>query len=419
MDLIIRNARLSDRPPQELTDLGIVGGRIVAIGQGLPGHPADVDVYDAKGRLACPGLIESHIHLDKSRIIDRCAPQERARLSPVKGVAPLKKTMTLEDIRGRAQRTLEQCIMHGTTRMRTQVELDPGIGMRGLDAITSLIEDYRWAIDIEICVFPQEGLTNYPGTDELLVEGLKRGVKVIGGAPRYDTDHAGQIERIFALAREFDVDIDIHLDVGDTPDDMDIHLVLDLTRKYKRGGRVVVGHMAKLSLLPPDQVATIARQLTEAGIAVTVLPATDLFLMGRDQDHRVRRGVADANLLMEHGVNCSLSSNNILNPATPYGDCSLIRMANLYANVVQLDRTAQLHECFRMVTDRSAALLNLSDYGFATGNPADVVIINAQSPAQAVAEIAQPVAVFKNGKRTVRWDPPKLMRPQIAGMRHN
>ena len=80
--------------------------------------------------------------------------------------------------------------------------------------------------------------------------------------------------------------------------------------------------MAKPSLLPPAEVARLARQLADTGIGVTVLPATDLFLMGRDQDHGVRRGVADANLLLEHGVKCSLSSNNILNPATPYGDCS-------------------------------------------------------------------------------------------------
>ncbi len=409
MDLIIRNARLADRPSHELTDIGIADGRIVAI---EPGLSAEAEVYDAEGRLACPGLIESHIHLDKSRVIDRCAPQERAELSPIKGVAPLKKSMTVEDVRARAEQTLEQCILHATTRMRTQVEVDPGIGMRGFDAITSLIDDYKWAIEIEICVFPQEGLTNYPGTAELLVESLKRGARVVGGAPRYDTDHSGQIERIFALAREFDVDIDMHLDVGNTPDVMDIHLVLDLTHKYKRGGRVVVGHMAKLSLLPPGQVATIARQLADAGIAVTVLPATDLFLMGRDQDHSIRRGVADANLLLRHGVNCSLSSNNILNPATPYGDCSLIRMANLYANVVQLDRAAQLRECFRMLTDRTASLLNLRDYGFVAGNPADVVILNAQSPEQAISEIAQPVAAFKNGRQTVWWDLPKLMRPR-------
>jgi cytosine/creatinine deaminase len=408
MDLVIRNARLSDRLAEGPLDIGIEGGRIVAITRGLA---ADAEAYDAEGHLVCPGLIETHIHLDKSRIIDRCAPQERSALSPVKGVTPLKQGMTVEDVRARAARTLEECIKHGTTRMRTQVEVDPGIGMRGFEGVQSLIADYRWAIDIEICVFPQEGLISYPGTDELLVEGLKRGAKVIGGAPRYDKDEAGQIHRIFELAREFDVDIDIHLDVGPTADQMNVHLVRELTEKYRRGGRVVVGHMAKLSLLPPDQVAALARSLADTGVAVTVLPTTDLFLMGRNRDHSVVRGVADANLLLKHGVKCSLSSNNILNPATPYGDCSLIRMANLYANVLQVDRPAELRDCFGMLTDMSARLLNLKDYGFAVGNPADVVVINAQAPEQVIAEIAQPLAVFKNGRQTVLWHPPELLRP--------
>lgn len=408
MDLIIRNARFAERPDGVL-DIGIARGRIVAIEHDLS---ADAEVYDAKGRLACPGLIETHIHLDKSRIIDRCAPQERSKLSPVIGVTPLKKDMTVEDVHARAAQTLEQCILHGCTRMRTQVEVDPGIGMRGFEGVQTLIDEYKWAIDIEICVFPQEGLISYPGTDELLVEGLRRGAKVIGGAPRYDKDGPGQIRRIFELARAFDVDIDMHLDVGNTPDSMDIHLVRELTDKYQRGGRVVVGHMAKLSLLAPDKMAALARSLADSGIAVTVLPATDLFLMGRDQDHSIRRGVADANLLMANGVTCSLSTNNVLNPATPYGDCSLIRMANLYANVLQIDRPAQLCECFDMLTHASARLLNLKDYGLTVGNPADVVIINARTPEQAVAEIAQPVAAFKDGRRTVEWNPPELLRPQ-------
>jgi len=409
VDLVIRNARLYDRLSDGPLDIGIERGRIVAIARGLS---AEAEVYDAEGHLVCPGLIETHIHLDKSRIIDRCAPQERSQLSPVKGVTPLKKGMSVEDVRLRAERTLEECVKHGTTRMRTQVEVDPGIGMRGLEGVQSLIADYRWAIDIEICIFPQEGLISYPGTDELLVEGLKRGAGVIGGAPRYDADEAGQIRRIFELAREFDVDIDMHLDVGPTPDAMNIYLVRELTEKYKRGGRVVVGHMAKLSLMPPDEVAALARSLADTGIAVTVLPTTDLFLMGRDRDHSVVRGVADANLLIKHGVSCSLSSNNILNPATPYGDCSLVRMANLYANVLQVDRPAELRECFGMLTDMSARLLNLKNYGFAVGNPADVVVIDAQEPEQVIAEISRPLAVFKNGKRTVVWHPPKLLRPQ-------
>jgi cytosine deaminase len=408
MDLIIHNARLAGRSDEPL-DIGIEGGRIAAIERDIA---ADAAVYDARGLLACPGLIESHIHLDKSRIIDRCAPQQRAALSPVFGVTPVKKTMTVEDVHARAAKTLEQCILHGTTRMRTQVEVDPGIGMRGFDGVQALIDEYKWAIDIELCVFPQEGLISYPGTDELLVEGLKRGAKVIGGAPRYDKDGPGQIRRIFELAREFDVDIDMHLDVGHTADHMYIHLVRELTDQYQRGGRVVAGHMAKLSLLSPDRMADMARSLADSGIAVTVLPATDLFLMGRDQDHSVRRGVADANVLCAHGVKCSLSTNNVLNPATPYGDCSLMRIANLYANVLQLDRPVQLRECFEMLTERSARLLNFKDYGFAVGNPADVVIINAQTPEQAVAEIAQPVAAFKNGRQTMLWNPPELVRPR-------
>ena len=416
MDLIIRNARLFDRLSDGPLDIGVEQGRIIAIERGIS---SEADVYDAKGYLVCPGLIETHIHLDKSRIIDRCAPQERSQLSPVKGVTPLKKSMSVEDVRTRAERTLEECIKHGTTRMRTQVEVDPGIGMRGFEGVQSLITDYRWAIDIEICVFPQEGLISNPGTEELLIEGLKRGARVIGGAPRYDTEEAGQIHRIFELACEFDVDIDMHLDVGPTPDAMNIHLVRELTDKYQRGGRVVVGHMAKLSLMPPDEVAALARSLADTGVAVTVLPTTDLFLMGRNRDHSVVRGVADANLLVKHGVNCSLSSNNVLNPATPYGDCSLVRIANLYANVLQVDRPGELRECFGMLTDMSARLLNLKDYGFAVGNPADVVVIGAQEPEQVIAEISQPLAVFKNGKRTVVWHPPELLRPHhVLDLQH-
>jgi cytosine deaminase len=408
MDLILRNVRLAHRPEAGAVDIGVAGGKIVAIEKGLA---AEAEIYDAGGRVACGGLIETHIHLDKSRIIDRAPPETGRKISPMKQVAALKSGFTVEDVRARAERTLTECILNGATRMRTQVEVDPAIGLRGFEGVQSLVAAYRWAIDIEICVFPQDGLTNYPGTDELLVEALKRGARVVGGAPRYDTDHAGQIRRIFELAREFDVDIDIHLDVGDTPEAMDIHLVCELTEQYRRGGRVAVGHMAKLSTMPPSEVAALARRLAETGVAVTVLPLTDLFVMGRDQDHNVRRGVANANFLVEHGVNCSLSTNNVLNPVTPYGDCSLIRMANLHANVLQISQPAQLREIFAMLTEHSARLLILTDYGIAVGNPADFVVIDAGSPEQAVAEIRQPLAVFKRGRRTVKREPAELVRP--------
>ncbi len=408
MDLVIRNAILSSAPERPPVDVGIAGGRIVAI---EPAIATEAQSYDAAGHLVCAGLVETHIHLDKSRIIDRCPPEDGRNANAVPRVAAVKQGFTVEDVYQRASQTLEGCIKYGTTRMRTHVELDGGVEMRSFEALEQLRRDYAWAIDIELCVFPQEGLTNNPRSDELLVEALKRGAKVIGAAPNYDPDKGGQIHRIFDLAREYDVDIDMHLDSGNSPADMDIHLVCELTRKYGLGGRVAVGHGCKYSTLPPAGLVKLAAEIADAGVAVTVLPATDLFMMGRDQDHSVRRGLADANVLVEHGVNCSISSNNILNPFTPMGDGNLMRLANMQANVCQIGQAHRLRECFCMLTDRSAKLMNLADYGIAIGNPADIVVIDATTPEQAVAEIRAPLVAFKRGVRTVTRPRAELHRP--------
>jgi cytosine deaminase len=409
MDLIIDNARLAHAPDAPPVAIGIAAGRISAIGREVS---MDGPHYDAGGRVVCAGLVETHIHLDKSNIVDRCAPEEGRQANAMQRVAEVKHTFSVEDVYRRAAQTLEKCIKHGATRMRTHLELDGGVEMRSFEAIEALRRDYAWAIDIEVCVFPQEGLTNNPRADALLEEGLKRGAKVIGAAPNYDPDHAGQIRRIFDLARRYDVDIDMHLDSGNSPEQMDIHLVCDLTEKYRLGGRVTVGHMCKLSTMPLAELRILARRIADAGVAVTVLPATELFMMGRDQDYGVRRGVADVNLLVEHGVNCSLSTNNVLNPFTPYGDASLLRMANLQANVCQISGVERLRECFAMLTERSARLMNLRDYGIKPGNPADIVVLDATTSDQAVAEICQPLAVFKHGLRTLTRLPAELHRPQ-------
>lgn len=406
LDYVIRNARLP--ASQDTLDIGFAAGRIAALG---PGLVCDAPAYDAQGCLCCGGLVETHIHLDKSRIIDRCAPAPGRGADAVRRVSEVKHTFTVEDVYSRAKTTLEACIKNGATRMRTHVEVDPKVGLRGFEGVKALVDEFAFAIDIELCVMPQEGLTNNPGTDELMVEALRRGASVVGAAPGYDTDHPGQIRRVFELAREFGVDIDMHLDFGNTPDDLDVNLVCELTEEHHLGGRVAIGHATKLSTMPPQEQVAVARRLGDAGVAVTILPATDLFLMGRDQTYNVKRGLVDANLFVENGCNCSISTNNILNPFTPFGDCSLIRMANLHANTLQIGERDRIAECFAMLTERSAQLMNLSDYGIAVGHPADVVVIDATTPAQAVAEIAQPLAVFKDGRRTVTRTRPELHRP--------
>jgi cytosine deaminase len=406
MDLILRNARIMGR--HEATfDIGIERERIAAI---EPRLAAEAQEIDLKGRLVSPGFVETHIHLDKSCILDRCKAEKGHLEEAIGEVAKAKRAFTPDDVYQRARRTLEKCILNGTTHMRTQLEVDPGIGLRGLEGVLPLIDEYKWAIDIQICIFPQEGLLNNPGTDELMVAALKRGGKVVGAAPYTDVNPKGQMDRVFEMAREFDIDIDMHLDFGPSPEGLDLLYVCELTDKYKYGGRVAIGHVTKLSAAPPELVATAARRMADAGVALTVLPSTDLYLMGRHMQHTVMRGVTEAHKLLHVGVNCSLSTNNVLNPFTPFGDCSLIRMANLYANICQVGTRADIRECFNMITRRSASLLRLRDYGIEVGRSADLVVLDCMEPEVAVAELVAPMYGFKRGRRTFTRQPAVLHR---------
>jgi cytosine deaminase len=295
--------------------------------------------------------------------------------------------------------------------MRTHVEVDARIGLTSFNAIRKLKADYAWAIDLELCVFPQEGLINDPGTEEMLVAACEHGADLIGGCPYADSDRARHIERIFTLARRYDLDIDFHLDFDLDPSWTDMEEVCRQADAHRYGGRVAIGHVTKLSAMPGREFEAWASRLADAGVAVTVLPSTDLFLTGRDHDHDIPRGVTHAHRLAAHGVTCSLATNNVLNPFTPFGDCSLIRIANLYANVAQLGDAPALCSCLDMVTKGPAMLMNLERYGVEVGHPADLVVLDCMEAASAVAEIVVPLSGYKRGRRTFTRTRPMLHRP--------
>ncbi|MEM1346151.1 MAG: amidohydrolase family protein [Pseudomonadota bacterium] len=411
MDLTLHAIRLASAP-EEILDIGVKDGRIVEM---RPGLPRGARALDLGGRLVVPGFCESHIHLDKSCILERCS-LKGGLADAIAEVAVLKADFYAEDVARRAARTLRKCVLNGTTRMRTHVEVDPTIGMRGFEGVEAAIAAWSWAIDVEICVFPQEGLLNNPGTDALLVEGLERGASVLGAAPYTDTDPHGQIDRIFELARAYDVDIDMHLDFGPDTSQMTIEHVCRRTEEYGWGGRVAVGHVTRFAQLARPAFAALTRRLAEAGVAVTVLPATDLFLMHREHeaDWSVPRGVTPLHRMASEGVCCSLSTNNVLNPFTPFGDCSLIRMANLYANIAQIGDRDGMLRCLEMVSSGSAQLMNIADYGLSLGGPADIVVLDAADPALAVAELAQPMYGFKAGRPVFTRALPELHGPEMA-----
>jgi cytosine deaminase len=392
LDLVLRQARIATSPDPPV-DIGLRGGRIVEI---APHIDTDAPATALDGRLVLPGFVDSHIHLDKSCIMDRCHCELGTLQEAIAAVAAAKRA-----------------IVQGTTHMRTHVEVDPRIGLKGFNALRKLKQEYAWAIDLEICVFPQEGMCNDVGTEELLVAACEAGADLIGGCPYTDRDPNGQMARIFAIAKRYDIDIDFHLDFDLDPSWMHLGEVCRLTEKYRFGGRVAIGHVTKLSAVEPEELARIAKRLADVGVGVTVLPATDLFLMGRDHNHNVPRGMAPAHRLLRHGVTCSLATNNVLNPFTPFGDCSLIRIANLYANAAQAGADADIAACFDMVTTLPAKLMNLNDYGIMVGHPADIVVLDAASRAAAIAELAQPILAIKHGRVTVTRALPVLHRPQV------
>lgn len=411
MDVILRNARIADGLDASLVDIGVEGGRIEAIETGLNAEGRE---YDLGGGLVTPSFVETHIHLDKSCLLDRLSSQRGGLEQAIGEVARLKQEFTPEDVYARAKRTLEKCVLQGTTHMRTHLEVDPVIGLRSLEGILPLVEEFSWAIDIQVCIFPQEGLLNNPGTDELIVEGLRRGGSVVGAAPYTDSDPHGQIDRVFEIAREFDIDIDMHLDFGPDAESLDLDYVCELTERYGYGGRVAIGHVTKLSAVPPDRLQEKGRRLAEAGVAVTVLPATDLYLMGRHQEHSMMRGVAPVHRLLDEEVNCSLSTNNVLNPFTPFGDCSLVRMANLYANICQVGDQGGLSECYELVSSRPAKLMRLPGHSVNVGDAADLVVLDCGSRADAVAEVVSPAMGFKAGRRTFH-QPVARLEPPTGG----
>lgn len=404
-DLIIGGARLPARPAP--VDIGIAGGRVAAI---APRLEADAPREEAGGRLVFGGFVDTHIHLDKAGILGRCPICEGTLKEAIALTARAKADFTEEDIRARASRVVEKAILHGTNRMRSFVEVDPRVGFRGLEAVERVKADYAFAIDIDICAFAQEGTTQEPETLAMLKRALAAGADSVGGCPYTDIDPAAHVGAIFDIAEEAGVAVDFHADFDLSPENSILPEIARQAKARGYGGRVSVGHVTKLSAMAPEAVDETAALLAEAGVAVAVLPATELFLTGREHDRLVPRGLAPAERLRRAGVVVTVATNNVLNPFTPYGDASLMRMANLHANVAQLARDEELAAAFDMVSSAGARLLG-APHGLEVGATADIVLVDADDPASAVREVAPMLAGWKNGVKTFVRRPAELLRP--------
>lgn len=405
MDIIITNACLANY--QHKVTIKIKDGLIVAIEDNhtesyedkASENNVNPTIYDAKSNFVCAGFYESHIHLDKACILDRCNIETGDLDEAVNETGKAKAAFSEDDVYERACTVIEMAIKKGTVGMRSFVETDAKTQLRSFNAIKKAREKYAFAMDIEICAFAQDGLTTAPETYTLLKQALTQGADLVGGCPYKDEHPDRHIEMIFDLAEQFDVNVDFHLDFDLDPEGSSIPKVVEETIKRQYQGRVSIGHVTKLSAMDNLQRGAMAGLLKFADISLTVLPATDIYLNGRDYEALIPRGMVNANELADLGINTTIASNNILNAFTPYGDASLIRMGNMYANIAQLSKDKDIEAVFDMIGKNAAKILSMHAE-IAIGAPATLVVLEAKDAVSAIRTNAQALAGFKNGKQT-------------------
>ncbi len=355
------------------------------------------EIIDADGRLVIPGLVDAHFHLDKVSLLSRASSTQGGFQEALEKTLKAKQAFTVPDIQARASRHIEQVIGWGTTAMRSHVEVDPMIGLKGMEALLPLRERYAQGITLQLAAFAQEGITSYPETVTLLKQAMGMGADVVGSAPYVDSEPEKNICIIFDIAQEFDCDVDFHLDFLDDDDPLLVPFVIEETCRRGWQGRVCLGHMTKLAGLPPEALGAIATQLAEAGISVLALPASDLYMMARHDTHNARRGVAPVHRLAQAGVTVGLATNNVQNLFTPFGDGDVLKICTLMAQVLHLGTIDQHHFCLDMATMGGAAAMGLANYGLQPGCRADFVILNAQTVSEAVGACPVERTVIKNG----------------------
>jgi cytosine deaminase len=386
LDILVKNVALEGA--DGLRDLGIAGGRFVSI-ELPPTTTAATMILDAEGRMAVPGFVEPHIHLDKALISERAPVNVSGTLTEaIEILWEIKRNYTAEEIADRASRVLTRAIENGISHLRTHVDVDPIGGTRPAQGLIRARERFRGLIDIQIVAFPQEGIVKSPGTEALMREVMKLGVDVAGGMPFNEAspaDSRRHIEIVFEIAREFDADIDMHVDETDDPNAQTLEVLAELTVKNGWQGRVTAGHTCALASYPRAYADQVIALLSVANVNMIANPATNLMLQGRLDDYPRRRGVTQVKELLAAGVNVACGQDCVHDTFYPFGQNDPLEIAFLLCHASQMSQPAEILAVMDMVTRNGARALRLPDPRIVVGAIADLVVLDARDAREALA----------------------------------
>jgi cytosine/creatinine deaminase len=382
-NLLIRNVRPKGDPA---VDILISDGIIAAIGPDLvaPGIPA----LDGAGRLALPGLVEAHTHLDKTLL---GMPWYRNAVGPrltdrIENERAERKALPIDPARQSMRQALLS-VSHGSTFIRSHVDVDTECGIAGIEGVMVTRDAVADKVTIDLVAFPQSGLLIRPGTVELLEQALRLGAETVGGLDpcAIDRDPKGHLDAVFGLAERFGRGVDIHLHETGEMGAFSMELIIERTRALSMAGRVVVSHAFCLGMPDPSIVDPLVDSIARAGIAIMTAGNPS-------------RPVPPVKQLAKAGVTVCAGSDGIRDTWGPYGNAEMLERAMLIGLRNNLRRDDELALALDIVTAGGAKALGLTNYGLAPGCGGDVVLVDAETVAEAVAQHPSGRVVVKRGR---------------------
>ncbi|WP_433332352.1 amidohydrolase family protein [Spirillospora sp. CA-294931] len=390
-ETVVRGGRVW-RPGRalEAADVLIRDGVIVAVGPDV--GTADAEIIDVPGQLILPGLVEAHCHLDKTLYGGPWVPHSAGEplAERIANDRDRRGELGIPDV-DRITALLERMIACGTSHVRSHTDVDPEVGLRGIEAVRAAADRLDGRVTVEQVAFPQHGVLTNPGTAELLEEALKNGVETIGGIDPagFDRDPVGQLNVIFGLAGRYGAGIDIHLHDGGTLGAFEFELVIERTEAAGLGGRVAISHGYALPQIDAAHRERLVERLAAAGVTLVTGAVYDF-------------PVPPVKKLRAAGANVACGHDGIRDLWGPFGSGDMLERAMhlAYRNTFRRDEDIEL--ALEAATHGGARLLGLPAYGLEPGAPADLVAVRAGTAAEAVVTHPPRDLVLKNGRTIVQ-----------------
>lgn len=395
-ELILRNCVLLGSSEQ--VDIVISDAVVVAI---EPKTTAKGKLeLDCLGAFVSPPFVESHIHLDS--VFTAGEPYFNKSGTLFEGIEiwkQRKKLLTYEDVQKRALRALQVMAEHGVLFVRTHVDVTE-YNLLALTALLDLREQVKNWMTLQVVAFPQDGIFSKSEHLPLLKEAMKQGVDVIGGIPHYELtreDGVRSIQTVFDLAEQYGTLIDIHCDEIDDEQSRFVETIVAEAIKRGNGSQVTASHTTAFASYNDAYADKLMGFLQRTNINFVANPLINITLQGRMDSYPKRRGVTRVKELIEHGQNLSLGQDCIADPWYRLGTGSMLDVAYMIVHVSQMTGQKELESCFEMITHNGAKTLAVEHYGITVGQKADMIVLNASDPIEAISKRLMPRYVISNG----------------------